>query len=204
MVDSMACISINDPRMDSGVFPPPEELIPVADRLPADTVPAYSPHKPLTLEDVTWIADRLLACEVAYHNATPLSQTLYTILYYHDIQSLDPEPPCDEETISSAQTAHPLLTGLVLRAYLIATIKCFGLAWEEMARGNLMDGEDTITDTCNLTLLQEVPVGYALSQLDTASKWLDTAGRQDDAEMDRLIDGLQMRLKFRRVSRRSP
>jgi hypothetical protein len=68
LMDSMACISIADPRMDSGIDPLPEDLIPVSDRTRFDEpIPDFNPHKALSLFEVTWVIDRLFACEVRYH-----------------------------------------------------------------------------------------------------------------------------------------
>jgi hypothetical protein len=95
---------------------------------------------------------------------------------------------------------HPRLVGLVLRAYLIATIKSIGLAWEELARGNVHEGEDTVTDTCQLSLLQEVPVGYALGQIGAAVSWLEQAQAGQSQDTKDSLEGLKLRLLLRKVS----
>lgn len=54
--------------MDSGVFPLPDDFVPECDRLPAHTQvqrPHFSSSLPLKIEEVLWIVDRLVACEVS-------------------------------------------------------------------------------------------------------------------------------------------
>lgn len=71
LMDSMTCISILDPRMDSGIYPTPEHLIPESDRLSRDSLPAFDPQRALTVSDVVWIMDRLTACEVRQPSPLP-------------------------------------------------------------------------------------------------------------------------------------
>lgn len=71
----MACISIGDPRMDSGIYPLPKHLIPGSDRLDTPNGVASVPFNagaPLSIPDLLWIMDRLMACEVGLHFADTL------------------------------------------------------------------------------------------------------------------------------------
>lgn len=66
LLDTMACIAIGDPRMDSGIHPLPSDLVPAADRRDdaSSSSTDFNPHDLLTAQDVAWIMDRLVACEV--------------------------------------------------------------------------------------------------------------------------------------------
>lgn len=77
LLDTMACISIGDPRMDSGIHPLPSSLVPEADRrddTAASSSATFNPYSSLTAQDVAWIMDRLTACEVRrrpFHSQSP-------------------------------------------------------------------------------------------------------------------------------------
>lgn len=190
LLDSMACISIGDPRMDSGVYPLPRDLIPESDRIATSSQTlTFNPHKALDVDETTWIIDRLASCHVAFHGGAPLSQTLYTSLYFHHLNSI----PGDDSDPQHLYTQ-------ILRAYLVATIKCFGLAWQELVAGNLIEGEDTITDTCQISLYEEMPVGYAIGELQRGIAALKTVEQQEALERKgKGISGLILRLSIVKV-----
>lgn len=55
--------------MDSGIYPLPKELVPETDWLESDRfgpfVTSFDPTAHLSLRDLIWILDRILACEVS-------------------------------------------------------------------------------------------------------------------------------------------
>lgn len=195
LLDSMACISIGDPRLDSGVYPLPADLIPQSDRINDSCTSAsasddFNPHTPLDIEETIWIMDRLASCQVAFQGGAPLSQTLFTSLYFHHLPSmqtlnLDPEH---------------FYNG-VLRAYLLATVRCIGMAWNELVKGNLTEGEDVITETCQLSLYEDVSTGYVLAYLKEAIVSINDRRSQsiDDQEVQ-LLEALVIRLHIIKVS----
>lgn len=67
LLDSMGAIEIMDPRMDSGMFPVPADLVAECDRLSLErssSAPSFDPNANLSAADVCWIMDRTFACEV--------------------------------------------------------------------------------------------------------------------------------------------
>ncbi|PWN20045.1 hypothetical protein BCV69DRAFT_294302 [Microstroma glucosiphilum] len=195
LMDSMTCISISDPRMDSGIYPTPQHLIPESDRIPRDDLPRFDPQRPLTVADLVWIMDRLTACEVAFHDSAPLSQTLFTCLLYHSVEEMG--GLSGTSTLTSVEEPHEAFTRFVLRAYLVATIKCFGLAWQELIKGNIIDGEDAITDTCNLSLLDDFPVERAIDELEAVIAWVQHIRMRLPREQRPGMEGLLRRLNIR-------
>lgn len=65
---------------------------------------------------------------MAYHTGLTLSQTAYTVLHL-----------LPENLASLHKGAPNALMGIVFRAGLIGIVKCLGLVWEELSRGNLYD-----------------------------------------------------------------
>ncbi|GAC93921.1 hypothetical protein PHSY_001489 [Pseudozyma hubeiensis SY62] len=219
LMDSMAAVKIMDARMDSGMELPASEL-PESDRL--DTADSqvsledFDPFKPLTVPDVLWIMDRLLACEAAWHRGSALSQTLYTCLYFHAIKSLSHKHPrfqplsafrdgtgkipAEASTSAAASTTsdHPPLQLVykVLRAFLLGTVKTIDIAWSELAsKQHLHDGEDFSSDKSGLSLLETTDTGYIVAELEDALEWLQSqSGRLPPSH----VDALRARLGFRK------
>ncbi|CBQ70224.1 conserved hypothetical protein [Sporisorium reilianum SRZ2] len=219
LMDSMAAVKIMDARMDSGMELPASEL-PESDRLEETlALPAtsqFDPFEPLTVPDVLWIMDRLLACEAAWHQGSALSQTLYTCLYFHAIKSLSHKHPrfqrgsapsdassiASPETDASIQTAtekdqQPLeLVYKVLRAFILATVKTIDIAWTELtSKQHLHDGEDFASDKNGLSLLETTDTGYVIAELEDALEWVNS---QHDTLTSDHVESLKARLSFRK------
>lgn len=217
LMDSMAAVKIMDARMDSGMELPVSEL-PESDRLENQTAEEltarFDPFRPLSVPDVIWIMDRLLACEAAWHQGCALSQTLYTCLYFHALKSLSPKNPrfqeqkahqdapnaSGAETIAqgavNGQPRPPQLVYKVLRAFVLATVKIIDIAWSELtSKQHLQDGEDFASDKNGLSLLETTDTGYISAEIDDALEWLQS---QTDALQTEQIDSLKARLNFRK------
>ena len=217
LMDSMAAVKIMDARMDSGMKLPESEL-PESDRLDArlqgSLSTEFDPFQPLTVADVLWIIDRLLACEAAWHQGSALSQTLYTCLYFHAIKSLSHKHPRFQQdqtssygqdatepiTLTSPTTSSdqaPLqLVYKVLRAFVLATVKTIDIAWTELtSKQHLHDGEDFSSDKNGLSLLETTDAGYAIAELDDALEWI--LSQQGTFPQD-LVTSLKTRLNFRK------
>ncbi|CAO1621504.1 unnamed protein product [Parajaminaea phylloscopi] len=201
LLDTMACISIGDPKMDSGIYPVPQDLVPDSDQVDVpseDTLVTFNPHLSLSLQDVIWIVDRLLACEASFHSSSPLAQTLFTSLHFHDLSVLRTSPDTTLPAPGSSFESHPSSL-FILRAILIAIVKSFDQVRQELSKGNVMEGEDTSTDTCGLSVLEEAPVGFAFQALqeatDLLSSW-QTPGI--DASTTSTFEALLLRLGMRR------
>ncbi|KAL7416135.1 Mak10 subunit, NatC N-terminal acetyltransferase-domain-containing protein [Mrakia frigida] len=183
LMDAMNAIEVMDPRMDSGV------------QLPDTNQDLFDPSSPLLPEEVCWILDRALACEMAYLTGLTLSQTAFTILHL-----LPENLPLSElanleahHSNSPKDPARPLeLVGLVLRAGLRGTSKCLGVIWEELMKGNLYEGEDFSGDKFDLGLCDTIPDSEIVSDLEEAHRWLESSGV--DAKWK---EALSLRIFFR-------
>lgn len=219
LMDSMAAVKIMDARMDSGMQLPTSEL-PESDRLDPTSAPSatseFDPFQPLTVPEVLWIMDRLLACEAAWHQGSALSQTLYTCLYFHAVKSLSHKhprfqrsqpsqlDPADSAASASGSasdattTNHPhmQLVYKVLRAFILATVKTIDIAWTELtSKQHLHDGEDFSSDKNGLSLLETTDYGYAIAELEDALEWVES---QKTVLLSDQIESLKTRLGFRK------
>jgi hypothetical protein len=171
LMDAMAAIQILDPRMDGGMKPMPDNLISPCDRLDPDTnqIP-FDINAPLNIDDVLWIMDRVSACEAAWLQSDSLSgaslpQTIHTCLWVHCLASLDPAGPSEQDSKPGS------LARNILRPFLIGVLKTVGLIWEELSKGNLIDGEDYLGDKAGISLLEDFHPFEAIACLQTAIDW---------------------------------
>lgn len=120
--DLMNALEVMDPLMDGGMEYPPS-LLPERERPSEPRVPL-----PVSLahDEVCWVLDRLVACELEWLAGATLSQTLYTCTYFHECVLQD--------AVTSDHWYHD-----VLRAYVIATIKGCALQWIELTRHRVID-----------------------------------------------------------------
>lgn len=207
LMDSMAALQIMDPRMDSGIYPIPPHLIADCDKFPQRdvTIPQFDPDARLSATEICWIMDRLLACEIEWHKGASLSQTIHTCLYVHSLSSISPRA-------SQVKGESPnLLVCRVLRPFLIALLRSVGLVWDEVAKGNLIDGEDFNCDKGGISLLEEVSLDEVEAWLGDAISYIQALGdsryhshysscdilTSDEAE------ALLVRIQLREVSARS-
>ncbi len=133
--------------MDSGFARPEDDL-----KAPFD------PLMPLLPEEVCWILDRALACEVSlkrsrmfvlvrdstsqmqWHAGNGLVQTVHTCLYVHSLSSINPDFIDHDAFWQTHDAQHPLqLITVVLRAGILGMVKCCDLAYQELSRGNVHD-----------------------------------------------------------------
>ncbi|CED82827.1 Glucose-repressible protein and related proteins [Phaffia rhodozyma] len=191
LMDAMNAIEIMDPRMDTGV------------EFPEETAREdYDPFAPLLPEEIAWILERVLACEMAYHQGSTLAQTVYTILPLHptNLKALDLEnllskvlerdPIYDGEEFESSTSeveTRPIenrcpvqLRGLVLRGYLMGVCKSIELTLEEFRKSNLYDGEDFSGDRFGLALCDDVDTTQILDLIQQAQEWLSTSSVEDE------------------------
>lgn len=173
LMDSMAALQIMDPRMDSGIYPIPPHLIADCDKFPQMnnvTMPPFDPSARLSATEICWIMDRLLACEVDWHKGASLSQTIHTCLYVHSLSSISPRA-------SQVKGESPnLLVCRVLRPFLMALLKSVGLVWDEVSKGNLIDGEDFNCDKGRISLLEEISLNEVEAWLGDAISYIQALG----------------------------
>lgn len=195
LMDSMAALQLMDPRMDSGIFPIPLHLIASCDRVAdGQHAPPFDPNACFSIADICWIMDRLWACELEWHKGASLSQTIHTCLFIHSLASIDPT-----SLISGATTLSEWVVTRVLRPFLIAVLKSVGMVWDEMSKGNLIDGEDFNGDKAGISLLEEVSPIDAIHLLQEAMGSVlqeEERGTIDARECNSLLSRMQLRKSF--------
>ncbi|KAI0303343.1 Mak10 subunit, NatC N-terminal acetyltransferase-domain-containing protein [Multifurca ochricompacta] len=176
-------ILIGDPRMDSGLI-----LDDQAER------PTFSPLAPLLPEEVCYILDRAVACEMEWHAGYTLSQTIYTCLYVHHLTDINPEAsPCQEN--SQRDPARPLeLITVVLSAAITGLLKCCDFAWRELNKGKLHDTEDWHSEKFEVSLMEGLPVTSVLSRLDDAKNWVRFLFPESSPWRRALLDRISLRI----------
>ncbi|THG95833.1 hypothetical protein EW145_g7894 [Phellinidium pouzarii] len=143
--EAMSAVEIGDPRMDSGAT------------LPTDTQrPKFDPLTPLLPEEVCWILDRTLACEMHWHAGNALAQTVFTYCV---------------TKFELAELPIELVT-VVLRAGVIGMVKCCDLAYRELSKGNVHDCEDWQGEKSEIPLYESVLPQQIASTLEEAETWL--------------------------------
>lgn len=104
--------------------------------LPAQLArPTYEPAAPLLPSELCWMLDRSFAAEMHWHTGHTLSQTVYTFLPLHDLDSIHP----DTVPLSPYPDRPAPLVTVVLRAAVTALMKSVDIAWRELARGRVYD-----------------------------------------------------------------
>jgi N-alpha-acetyltransferase 35, NatC auxiliary subunit len=138
-------VQVGDPRMDSGLILDEE-----AER------PHFNPLAPLLPEEVCYILDRAITCEVRlpgtfpylclttyykmeWHAGYTLPQTIYSCLYVHHLADINPEVVL-RQGHTHQDPARPMeLVTVVLNAAITGLLKCCDLAWRQLSRGKLHD-----------------------------------------------------------------
>ena len=91
---------------------------------------------------------------MSWHHGATLCQTVYTSLHFLNI-----------EHIPQAELH------LILRSYVLAVAKSIDLAYSEMNRGRILDGEDCFLDHFGLSVHLEDPTADILTLLSEAMSW---------------------------------
>ncbi|KAF9265939.1 hypothetical protein L218DRAFT_897912 [Marasmius fiardii PR-910] len=177
--DAMSAIEIGEPRLDTGM------------RLEKDQKEPFHPLTPLLPEEVCWIIDRAFAYEIEWHSANTLSHTVFTLLYVHSLQEIDPD---QLPYLLNADPQRPMeLITVVLRAFVSGLLKCCDLSWRVLMRGSLNDTEDWHSEKCEVSLLEGWPVPAAKARLDEALRWLSTTTKVSPTWCQALADRLLLR-----------
>ncbi|KAI0085943.1 Mak10 subunit, NatC N-terminal acetyltransferase-domain-containing protein [Irpex rosettiformis] len=178
LMDAMSAFEIGEPRMDSGMI------------LEEDKKPPFDSTALLLPEELCWIMDRMFACEMLWHSGNTLSQTVYTLLYVHELQDLNPDfLPAGWPPNPDPDRPLELLT-VVLRASVLGLLKCCDLAWRELSKRRIYDIEDWQSEKSEVSLLESVPVSIVLQRLDDACRWLRASSlpaEQKEALSDRIL-----------------
>ncbi|RUS20438.1 Mak10 subunit, NatC N-terminal acetyltransferase-domain-containing protein [Endogone sp. FLAS-F59071] len=183
LYDAMSAIEIMDPKMDTGMV------------IKEDSHRPFDPSVRLSEREVIFVMDRLLCCETTWLTGQSLSQTLFTCLYCHHVFSLTPE---NIMAAKGADDPASELVYVVLKAYILATVRCCLLIWREMIKGNVYEEEDFTTNLFGLSLQENYPESDVLMMLEDATTWLENAKKQlFTVDRTRHFDALLDRLRLR-------
>ncbi|KAI0062099.1 Mak10-domain-containing protein [Artomyces pyxidatus] len=189
LYDSMSALEIGDPRMDSGIA------------LDEEQRPDFQPLAPLLPEELCYILDRLLACEMEWHSGFTLAQTVFTSLHVHQLDELDPDtmPPMQHDPSRPIE-----LVTIVLRAAVTGFLKSCDLAWRELSKGRVQDTEDWQSEKTGVSLLEGLPVGTVLARLEDARVWIVGHTHQSMPWRDHLLDRILLRAHLIELFRLHP
>ncbi|KAI0792657.1 Mak10 subunit, NatC N-terminal acetyltransferase-domain-containing protein [Abortiporus biennis] len=162
LMDAMSAFEIGEPRMDSGMI------------IESEQRPPFDPLAPLLPQELCWILDRSFACEMEWHAGNTLSQTVYTLLHVHHLSDIDPDVMMQEYGIEDPLRPQGLVT-IALRAGVLGLIKSCDMAWRELSKGKIADTEDWQSEKCDISLMEGVPVEYAIQNLNDACIWVHSA-----------------------------
>ncbi|KAM5542815.1 hypothetical protein V8D89_003776 [Ganoderma adspersum] len=178
LVDAMSAFEIGEPRLDSGMILDEQRRAP------------FDPLTPLLPKEVCWLLDRSFACEMEWHSGKTLSQSVFTILFVHHLPDINPEYLSPKEDEDPARPRW--LITVVVRAAMLALLKCCDLAWRELSKGQVQDVEDWQGEKCDVSLLEGVNSDLIVHLLDTASDWVQQSDLTE-AQVDALCDRLYLR-----------
>ena len=75
-----------------------------------------------------------------WHGGNGLAQTVYTSLYVHHLSDINPSFIASDITARFTDKSRPIqLIVLVLRAGIMAMVKCCDLAYRELVKGNVSE-----------------------------------------------------------------
>ncbi|KAH7928162.1 Mak10-domain-containing protein [Leucogyrophana mollusca] len=180
LMDAMAAFEIGEPRFDSGMS------------TGEDATLSFNPLTPMLPEEICWILDRSLACEMEWHTGYTLSQTVFSFLYVHHLRDIDPDFISGDRAQRTDESPRELVT-VVLRAWILGLLKCCDLAWREMNKGNIFDAEDWQSEKCDIPIAEAFPVKYVTMKLDEACHWLLSSYRVQSPWQEAIIHRLTLR-----------
>ncbi|PKC15017.1 Mak10-domain-containing protein [Rhizophagus irregularis] len=193
LYDAMSSIEIMDPKMDSGMI------------LDSDlNKPPFNLRARLKPKEVLGIIDHLFNCEMTWHSGHSLSQTLFTCMYFHHVSELNPElfinSPNDDSTDSDSPIEFVIL---VLKSYVLGTIKCCHLVWDEMTKGNVYEEEDFSTNKYGISMYENFPDSQCIKLIEDAEAWMEQHGckwirQKGQHDCENVIRAILSRLHLRK------
>lgn len=196
LTDTVLATQVMDERLDCGMDPIPTRLVAPSD-ITHGSIGPFDPQADLSAQDVCWVIDRLMACEAIWLESASLAgaalmQTLYQCLYVHHLPSIHPDAPLDPGR------SDPVLVRQVLRPIIVAVVCGSGLLWNELVKGNLVDGEDFIGDKGGLSLLEDLHPKHAINFLDQGLQWIQEHCGEQHALTPDAASALSQRLCLRK------
>ncbi|ORY34782.1 Mak10 subunit, NatC N-terminal acetyltransferase-domain-containing protein [Naematelia encephala] len=143
MLEAMNALQIGDPKMDTGVASSSNQQI-------------YNPNISLSAEEVCWVIDHMTALEVAWYRGATLCQTVFTCI------------PCHKPELFAEQQG---FVEQALRSYIYAYLKTIELAYAELSKGHVLDGEDVWLDHYGLPIEMFDDVDTILQEMDRGAHW---------------------------------
>ncbi|CAH7681401.1 Mak10 subunit, NatC N-terminal acetyltransferase-domain-containing protein [Phakopsora pachyrhizi] len=162
-----------DPRMDVGVTVNSDHMYLKA---------SLETSRLLSAIEVISIIDLTHNCEMTWYTGHLLSQTLFVSTYIHHLNDLVNHPQS--------------LVRKVLRSYLIGTVKCCGIVWDEIIKGNLFENEDVNIDNHLFDFYSEIGVEEALDELEDGLNSLQLSNWEGENCREGLIQRLRFRFEF--------
>jgi hypothetical protein len=139
-----------------------------------------------------------LASQMQWHAGNALSQTVFTLLFIHGLDEINPDTiPSQPQTDGDPDRPIELIT-VVLRAFISGMLKCCDLAWKDMSKGGIQDvslilhvvpglhvlidifglqNEDWQSEKCDVWLPESLSEALILKMLDDADVWLQASPR---------------------------
>lgn len=81
---------------------------------------------------------------MGWHAGNTLSQTVYTLLYVHSLQDINPDLLASQYFYENDPKRPMQLITLVLRPAIFALLKSCDLAWREMSKKRVHDVSDSL------------------------------------------------------------
>lgn len=170
------------------LLPPEENVGPIpefnADRLARE----------YTAQDVAFIMDRMLASQVAFHEVSPLSVSVYPCLWLQPQHAAQFTSAIAQPLLADRPAQQALL--LALAAACSATLTSVNLVYQELIKYNIVEMEDFISDKAGLTVLDtSLLPESAVASVQRAQQRL-CAYRSDTHLGEQAVDSLCLRLSL--------
>ncbi|CAI2175548.1 5793_t:CDS:10 [Funneliformis geosporum] len=191
LYDAMSSIEIMDPKMDSGMI------------LESDlNKPQFKLHACLKPEEVLGIIDNLFTCEMTWHAGHSLSQTLFTCMYFHHVMDLGPELFINNSNDENLPMEFVIL---VLKAYVLGTVKCCHLVLYEMTKGNVYEEEDFSANKYGVSMYEDFPYSQCIKLIEDAEAWMEQHGcrwirKKGHHDCENIIRAILSRLCLRKYA----
>lgn len=147
----------------------------------------FDPQAALTPKIVCWIVDQMLVREVscqvdgnrsyqiAWYRGATLAQTVYTCLLFHH-----PDAFASQYLPESSMSASIGILADILSSYTLAWIKTIDVAYTELNKGHVTDGEDCLLDHQGLAVQMADSVVDIAARLDQATDALTAIDGEPD------------------------
>ncbi|KAL8293221.1 hypothetical protein RQP46_000915 [Phenoliferia psychrophenolica] len=144
LVQVMSAIEVMDPRTDSFLA----HKLGIPD---STTTTRFDASLELLPDELVWILDHLMRLEITHLDGHPLVSTLFTCHYLRPRALRQLSVPSPGTNPSNDAARLPGFRSIVLRAMLLATLKCAEIVWEESCKSQVYEHEDVHLSTAGLS-----------------------------------------------------